>query len=155
MGSNVILLIVIQCNHMFDFTADFSPGFLNKVNNWFCWLSLSPIVRTSTLSGLILWFLVQLPSLEFFVCCCVIVFLHLLYHNLFILMLILWCCCKFYVGCIQTGRTDLIDPKAWGRSWRGCKLGINTSHQSLVSPDIQRLLWVFKIGTDCIRLHWS
>ena len=67
MGSNTIIAIFIKWHYMFAFTENISPNFVNEFRNWFCFVSLVLVLSISTLSGVIIWFLVQYPILHFFV----------------------------------------------------------------------------------------
>ena len=69
MGSNIALVIIKQWIFMFDFPVDLSLKFMNEDKDWFCLILLVLALRIITPSRIILWFWVQCPSLEFFVCC--------------------------------------------------------------------------------------
>ena len=56
-----------------------------------------------------------------------------LYQLSLIPKFVLWCVIKLSLGCIQTGCTDLFHPQFCGRSWQGCRFGVQTCLIVLIS----------------------
>ena len=59
LGSSAKVFFLIQWNYMCYFPTNLLPNFINNHNIWFCLLSLVPVLRIVTPSGIFLWFWVQ------------------------------------------------------------------------------------------------
>ena len=131
-GSKPVVVILIQW-HYVCFSCKPFTQFCEYGQKLVPFKITGPSIKYKCPIRATMWFYVQSPSYELFVCCYIIVLWHWSDQILLILILVIGCCIKLSVGRDQPVLVDLLAPQAWGSLCRGCRLGVHTIHASLIA----------------------